>query len=66
MFGEHIEEMIKLFKADEIPLVPYDIAEAVMDIAFAQGLLTHDDNLDLAHKQIEDEVRYMLHPSEVV
>lgn len=64
MFGEHIEEMIKLFKESGTPLDPDDLAEAVLDIVYAQGLV-QESELELAHKQIADEARYLLHPSEV-
>lgn len=60
-FSEHIEEMVVVFKENELPLNPDDIAEAVLDVVCAQGLLTEDEaNSDLAHKQIADEAKYLM------
>ena len=59
MLGEHIEEVAKLFKQDGIPLDPDAIAESVLDIAFAQGLV-QESELELAHKQVADQARYLL------
>jgi hypothetical protein len=58
-FGEHIEAMIELYEEAGDPLDPDDIAESVLDIVFAQGLI-QESELELGHKQIADEVRYML------
>lgn len=64
--GEHVEEMISLFKQNEVPLRPSDISMAVLDIACAQGLVT-DDEFDLAHDQLAKEIgAYYLRPEEVV
>jgi hypothetical protein len=57
--GEHIEEVIKIDKENGTPLNPDDIAEGVLDIAYAQGLV-QESELELAHKQVSDQVRYML------
>lgn len=59
MFGEHIEEIAKLYDEEGLPYNADDIAEQVLDIAFAQGLV-REDELELAHKQVADQARYML------
>ena len=65
MFGEHIEETIKLFKENNMPLDPYDIAMSVIDTAVAQGLIDNDDTqIDLAVTQIVNEVPYYFTASE--
>ena len=62
MFGEHIEEMAKLFEEDgpvteaRLP----DLAMAVADVAYAQGLIASEDEIDLAVEQIQNEARYLL------
>lgn len=56
--GEHIEEVAKLFKEDELPLDADAIAEAVLEIAFAQGLV-QESELELGHKIVADEARYI-------
>ena len=61
--GEHIEETIKLFKQNGLPLRPHDITECVLDTIFAQGGI-EESELDLAHKEVQDQVRYMLEPHE--
>ena len=60
--GEHIEELIKINERERLPNDPDSIAEAVLDIAFSQGLLTAYDEveLELAHKQVADQARYLL------
>jgi hypothetical protein len=55
---EHIEEMGNLFIESGDPLDPDAIAEAVLDIAFSQGLVTEDE-LELGHHQIAEQARYM-------
>ena len=62
--GEHIEEMIRLFKVDRIPLVPEDIAINVLDTLHAQGAGTEEE-LDQAFPQIVAQVEYMLTPAEL-
>lgn len=57
--GEHIEEVAKLDRENGVPLDPDSIAEGVLDIAFAQGLV-QESELELAHKQVADQARYLL------
>jgi hypothetical protein len=59
MFGEHIEEMGRAFRESGTPVTAHDIAMAVADVAYAQGLIDEAE-LDLAVMQIEDEARYIL------
>jgi hypothetical protein len=59
MYDEHIEAMIGSFRENGLPLNPGDIAEAVLDIVYAQGLVTKAE-LDLAHTTIAAQVEYLL------
>ena len=58
-FTEHIEAMVQVYKENDIPLDPGSIAESVCDILYAQGWMTSQE-LDLAEKQIEERVEYLL------
>jgi hypothetical protein len=59
MFGEHIEEIARIYETEGLPLDADAIAEEVLDIAFAQGLV-QESELELAHKQVADQARYLL------
>lgn len=58
MYGEHIEETINLFRENGLPLDADDIAESVLDTVYAQGGI-QESELELAHKQIADQARYL-------
>jgi hypothetical protein len=65
MFGEHIEETIKLFKENGMALDPTEIAMSVIDTAVAQGLIENNDtDVELAYTQIVAEVPYYFTTSE--
>jgi hypothetical protein len=63
MFGEHIEAYADLMaengdKVTEANL--NDLAMGVADIAFAQGLISDEGEIDLAVEKIKNEARYLL------
>ena len=63
MFGEHIEEFAKLYEAEGEKVTEAnlgDLALGVADIAFAQGLISNEAEIDLAIEQIKDQARYLL------
>jgi hypothetical protein len=55
---EHIEEIGKLYIENGEPLDADQIAEEVLEIAFAQGLVT-EDQLELGHHEIAEQARYI-------
>lgn len=60
MFGEHIEEMGRLMEGGVTEANVRDLAYSVADIAFAQGLLTSEnDEGEATIDQIEDQARYL-------
>jgi hypothetical protein len=56
--GEHIEEIGKLMRENGERLDADEIAAAVLDIAFAQGLV-EEHELDLAAVQVANQARYI-------
>lgn len=63
MFGEHIEEMAKLMQENGEKVTEAnlgDLALGVADIAFAQGLISNEAEIDLAVEQITAQARYLL------
>jgi hypothetical protein len=68
MYGEHIEEMIRLFKADGTKLVPKDIAEEVAGSLYDQGIITTEAGTPEDDKLIADlteQVKYAMTPAEL-
>jgi hypothetical protein len=58
MFGEHIEEVVKLMKENGQKLDASEIAMSVIDIAFSQGLI-QESEIDQAASDIMAQARYM-------
>ena len=59
MYGEHIEEVLNLFQQESMAPNPHDVAMAVADIVFSQGLVEEEEADFLVH-QLEQEVPYYL------
>ena len=58
-FGEHIEEVAKLYREEGLPYNSQDIAIQVADIACAQGLISEGE-VDQAVHEIRADVVYIL------
>lgn len=59
--GEHIEEMARSYRAMQEPLDGDAIADDVLDIAYAQGLLTEEEANDKdTYNVVRDQVLYVL------
>jgi hypothetical protein len=59
MYDEHIEATVASFREVGLALDPHDVAMAVLDTAFAQGLVIEDE-LDLAAATIAGQVERLL------
>ena len=58
--GEHIEEMLKLFMENGQRFTNVDVADEVLGIAYAQGLVTHEQSLDPeVIRIVADQVDYI-------
>ena len=60
--GEHIEEMLKLFRENHNGrrFSNHDVADEVLGIAFAQGLISHEQAMDPeVIRIVADQVEYI-------